>query len=563
MDSLGDIIRNANEVLGFNLSTLKELGKMKQETLEKKLLNLPPGILNIRSVASIYMAWLAEQIANATSWDDPSPVWKICGYLQNKYCSGVLALQVWNEMLLEARMEHNMEDPWTTRIHLRGPLVEKIIIQLLVPDFSQRYPVFNKGKAIKGNANKVPLGRSRFKVPPQDPFRSTVKMEETTGPKVNAEERPQQPGYLCLTCSCVHHHSYICPNSNTKASQELPIKEEQPENILGAGNASAGQRSALTRQVSPETPYHTFRYDNSEDSEKEDAHAGQPSALEGRASLDSQGRDILPTTTAYDTFRDGVYPYDYSRPVESNSGGSLESPYHTFREGVYPYSGSRPEPSTAPNSGDFAELPNQTVREETGNNRTIILKESGATEGRLTPWSEDDSVKDQKANATQDQTANATQDQTVNAAQDQTINATQDQTVNATGRKETEAEKKNRIAYEEADAFLAELGMELMLASNAKQPEAGPSRVPGAKPPRKKQKKQPRVSELAAEPKASLQSQQIPKPLVRDPPYHPAVVALFQNRENVYVNQVKRTTAADMWDKSTESKDGQEKKDGN
>lgn len=102
-----------------------------------------------------------------------------------------------------------------------------------------------------------------------------------------------------------------------------------------------------------------------------------------------------------------------------------------------------------------------------------------------------------------------------------------------------------------------------MLASNAKQPEAGHGRTPGAKPPRKRQKKQPRVSELAAEPKVPLQSQQIPKPLVRDPPYHPAVVSLFNNRENIYVNKVRRTTAADMWDKSTESKDGQEKKDGN
>jgi hypothetical protein len=121
------------------------------------------------------------------------------------------------------------------------------------------------------------------------------------------------------------------------------------------------------------------------------------------------------------------------------------------------------------------------------------------------------------------------------------------------------------IARLEADAFLAELGKELeetMLASSAKQPEAGHGRVPGTKPPRKRQKKkQPRVDQMAAEPKASIQSQRIPKPLVRDPPYHPAVVSLFNNRENIYVNKVRRTTAADMWDKSTERKDAQEKND--
>ncbi|KAK7227416.1 hypothetical protein V2G26_015419 [Clonostachys chloroleuca] len=41
----------------------------------------------------------------------------------------------------------------------------------------------------------------------------------------------------------------------------------------------------------------------------------------------------------------------------------------------------------------------------------------------------------------------------------------------------------------------------------------------------------------AAESNASIQSQRIPKSLVRDPPYHPAVVSLFNNRETIYVNR--------------------------
>jgi hypothetical protein len=52
-------------------------------------------------------------------------------------------------------------------------------------------------------------------------------------------------------------------------------------------------------------------------------------------------------------------------------------------------------------------------------------------------------------------------------------------------------------------------------------------------PPRKRQKQQPLVDEVAAEPKASIQSQRIPNPLVRDPPYLPDVISLFKNRENI------------------------------
>jgi hypothetical protein len=92
----------------------------------------------------------------------------------------------------------------------------------------------------------------------------------------------------------------------------------------------------------------------------EGANDGKPSALEGRASPVSQDDDYAPITTLYDTFRDGVFQYGDSRPEPStalNSGASPESPYHTFRD-------------------------------ETSNDRTVILKESAPSEGRLTPWSE-------------------------------------------------------------------------------------------------------------------------------------------------------------------------------
>lgn len=187
---------------------MKELGKMKQETLEKKLLNLPLGILNTRSIASIYMAWMAEQIANSTSWNDPSPVWKICGYLQGKNCSGVLALQIWNEMLLEARMEHNMEDPWTARIHDRGPLVEKIIIQLLVPDLSQRYPVGNANKknANRGNANKGMLAKEQTNL--RDPNPPHFHLQSPFSHPILTPVSPYHPAVFlpsaCPPCLPIH-----------------------------------------------------------------------------------------------------------------------------------------------------------------------------------------------------------------------------------------------------------------------------------------------------------------------------------------------------------------------
>ncbi|CAH0015926.1 unnamed protein product [Clonostachys rhizophaga] len=65
-------------------------------------------------------------------------------------------------------------------------------------------------------------------------------------------------------------------------------------------------------------------------------------------------------------------------------------------------------------------------------------------------------------------------------------------------------------------------------------------------PPRKRRKQQLLEDEMAAEPKASIQSHRIPKPLVRDPPYHPTVASLFNNRENIYVNRVRRPTATDV-----------------
>ncbi|EGR51664.1 uncharacterized protein TRIREDRAFT_103579 [Trichoderma reesei QM6a] len=48
------------------------------------------------------------------------------------------------------------------------------------------------------------------------------------------------------------------------------------------------------------------------------------------------------------------------------------------------------------------------------------------------------------------------------------------------------------------------------------------------------------------------------KPLRRDPPYHPLVHDLFRDRDNVWVQRVKRPTALDMWDaaESSGSKDG-------
>jgi hypothetical protein len=156
MDSLGEILSNVREVLGcVGMPNMQELGKMKQGTLEKKLHNLPPGMLNTRSIASIYMAWMAERIAKSTFWNDPKPAFQMCKYLQGINCSGIVAMKIWNEMLLEARMEHNMEDPWSERIHERGPLVEKMIIQLLVPDFGQRYPGGNpnEGMSAKEQTN--------------------------------------------------------------------------------------------------------------------------------------------------------------------------------------------------------------------------------------------------------------------------------------------------------------------------------------------------------------------------------------------------------------------------
>lgn len=50
-------------------------------------------------------------------------------------------------------------------------------------------------------------------------------------------------------------------------------------------------QQGLKRQASPETPYHTFRYDTSEDFETEGAYDGKPSALKGRASPVSQDDD--------------------------------------------------------------------------------------------------------------------------------------------------------------------------------------------------------------------------------------------------------------------------------
>ena len=48
------------------------------------------------------------------------------------------------------------------------------------------------------------------------------------------------------------------------------------------------------------------------------------------------------------------------------------------------------------------------------------------------------------------------------------------------------------------------------------------------------------------------------KPMRRDPPYGPVVHDLFYARDNVWVQQVKRSTALEMWDvtENSDSKDG-------
>ncbi|CAG9956366.1 unnamed protein product [Clonostachys rosea f. rosea IK726] len=77
-------------------------------------------------------------------------------------------------------------------------------------------------------------------------------------------------------------------------------------------------QQGLKRQASPETPYHTFRYDTSEDFETEGAYDGKPSALKGRASPVSQDDDYrAEPSTALNRQASPEYQYDEYRSETS------------------------------------------------------------------------------------------------------------------------------------------------------------------------------------------------------------------------------------------------------
>ncbi|CAH0048769.1 unnamed protein product [Clonostachys solani] len=233
MDPVREILFNCCNMLGFQgVRNLKDLGIMKQATLEKKLRKNGQR-LESNSIASIYMAWMAEHIAKSPSWEEGTPAWKMCMYLKDSGCGGIDAVRIWNDMLLLARMGSRLQKPESERLHDRGRLVEKVIIVVLLPTSDLR----DVAKEVGEDHCTADC-----------PFLSKSKIAERT-----------PPGYVCKNCGSIRHFDYACPRNNVenlqKSQDTTAMKEDQSENAYWAESAYGEQRSALETRDSPELQY--------------------------------------------------------------------------------------------------------------------------------------------------------------------------------------------------------------------------------------------------------------------------------------------------------------------